>query len=117
MLSLLLNEMKTQTYMARMLNPPLQARSVDELHSKNWKKWFAGWTSKTFSEQSKCLRLFLVFKFSMDPKELSMQPDSGAKRKLRNNAQWIGFELSDAEMERLVADVMRQYTEVTDAAP
>ena len=52
----------------------------------------------------------------MDPKELSIRPNIGAKRKLRNNTQWTGFELSDAEMERLVADVMRQYAKGTDAA-
>ena len=117
LLSLLLHEMKIQKYMDRMSNSPLQARCVDELHSKNWKR-FAGWTSMTFSQQAQCLREFLLFKFSMDPQNVCMLPGIGAKRKHRNNAQWNGFELTDAEMERLVADVMREYAEaIRQSAP
>ena len=102
--------MKIQKYMDRMSNSPPQARCVDELHSKNWKR-FAGWTEMTFNQQTQCLRQFLLFKFSMDPQNACMLPGIGAKRKYRNNAQWIGFELTDAEMERLVADVMREYAD------
>jgi hypothetical protein len=113
MLSLLIHEMKIQKYMDRMSHPPLQATSLDELHSNNWSR-FAGWTTMTFNEQTNCLRTFLLFKFSMDQDMHCMMPAIGVKRKHRNNAQWIGFWLTDAEMERLVADVMRQYTQATE---
>jgi hypothetical protein len=113
MLSLLLQEMRIQKYMDRMPHQPLQATSVDELHSKNWKS-FAGWPLMTFNQQTKCLREFLLLKFSMDKDMRCMMPGIGGKRKHRNNAQWIGFELSDVEMERLVADVMHQYTQATE---
>ena len=106
--------MRIQKYMDRMPHPPLQATSVDELLSKNWKS-FAGWPLMTFNQQTKCLRAFLLLKFSMDKDMRCMMPGIGVKRKHRNNAQWIGFELTDAEMECLVADVMREYTQATEA--
>ena len=68
-----------------------------------------------FKEQSDCLRSFLLFKFSMDPQMRCMLPGVGDKRKARNNAQWMGFELTDDEMERLVANVMCDYAQALEA--
>ena len=68
-----------------------------------------------FKQQSDCLRSFLLFKLSMDPQMRCMLPGVGDKRKARNNAQWIGFELTDDEMERLVANVMREYAQASEA--
>ena len=46
---------------------------------------------------------------------LRMQPMIGAERKPRNNAQWTGFELTDFEMEVLVANVMDAYAQASEA--
>ena len=117
MLTLLLETMRTRGHMDKMQNPPLAAYSVDELHSKNWNTptplGFACWTTMSSNHQAHCLRSWLLRKFSMDPNGHRMLPVSG-KRKHRNNAQWTGFEMNDAEMESLVEHVMIQYRHAVD---
>ncbi len=38
-----------------------------------------------------------------------MMPGPGSKRKLRNEAGWKGFELSDAELDELVKSIFEDY--------
>ena len=115
LLSLLLHDMRARGCMRNMTHLPLQAREVDVLHSKNWRK-FAGWHTMTFNEQTNHLRDFLLQKFSLDPDMRCMLPGIGARRLPRNNARWIGFELTDVEMERLLKDVMSQYAQAVEQA-
>ncbi len=57
------------------------------------------------------LRKFLFKKFSMDKEEKCMMPTDSRKRKRRNDAQWIGFELTDDQLEQVIRDTMEAYLE------
>ena len=68
----------------------------------------------TFDEQTNHLRAFLLQKFSLDRNMRVMLPARSARRLPRNNACWIGFELTDDAMERLVKVVMSEYVQVVE---
>ena len=97
--------------MAEMTYLPRQAKSLDEFHGKNVTK-FEGWLRKSYIQQYLTLRTFILAKFSLDPKYEVLVPSPGAPRLARNNAQWHGFKLIDADMNVLITDVMSSYAQV-----
>ena len=104
---------KMRPYTDRMPHRPCQALDAKEFLSKNW-RMFIHWTSLTRNEQTQCLRNFMLSKFSLDPYKRVMNPGPGHRRKRVNNARWIGIDLTDDEMDRVVDEVMRGYTETTE---
>ncbi len=108
MLTLLLKAMSARGHMQNMVYMPKQSTDVDELHAKNWRV-FKGWGSKSPDQQTEHLRKWLLHKFSMDKQGKRMDAIHESERKPRNNAQWEGFEMKDAELEGLVEQVMLQY--------
>ena len=55
------------------------------------------------------LRDWMHEKFSLDPEGRIMLPGPGMTRKIRNDAQWIGFELDDLQLEQILEDTMETY--------
>ena len=55
------------------------------------------------------VRKFILDKFTLDPKHIRMNPRVGEKRKVRNDASWPGFWLSDEEFDDIVTRVMSAY--------
>jgi hypothetical protein len=52
----------------------------------------------------------MIRKFSLDPKRLSMKPDSGIAPR-QNDAKWLEFHMEDEEMMSLVNDTMHLYSQ------
>ena len=85
----------------------------DQFHSNHWKKFSEGcepgWLQMTIPQKTKYLRSWLVTKLSLDPKLKCMLPEPGCKRRPRNDMSWRGFEISDAELDVVLAEVMEAY--------
>lgn len=97
----------------RMEVKPRATHDKEWFHHIYWKK-FAGacprpWMEMTPSEKKRQTRAFIVQKFTLDPKGRCMLPPSGHKWKTRNDASWLGFWLTDAEVDQLVLEVMSAY--------
>ena len=91
---------------------PLSA-DPDQFHSNHWVKFCQGcdpeWLQMSVPQKTKYLRSWLGKKLSLDPKLKCMLPEPGCKRKSRNEMGWRGFEMSDAELEAVLAEVMEAY--------
>ena len=82
-----------------------------KLHKLWWKKFTFNvqWGSMSLVQKQDHFRNWLFQKFSLDPEHKCMTPGFGSKRKLRNEAGWENFCLSDAELDELVKSVFDDY--------
>ena len=87
-----------------------------KFHSAHWVRFIEGcegpWLQMSIPQKTKHLRWWLMKKFSMDPNLKCMLPGPGqptCKRKPRNEMSWRGFEMSDAQLDAVVAEVMEAY--------
>ena len=91
----------------------------EQFHGTYWRKFLKPddcWNTMSISEQTQHLRQWIVKKFSLDPEHLSMTPLRGIKRKPRNDACWVGFWMTDQELDKLVSEVIQE-VHVTSPAP
>ena len=114
--ALLIHHMRTQGLLEKMPEKPRVVADDDHgdlFHSQYWKKFLnaavAPWSEMTPQQKRTHLRSWLFKKFSMDPRGECMLPGLGAKRKIRNEASWRGFEINDTELGELVQAVMDDY--------
>ena len=92
---------------------PRAAWDYEHFHHSNWTKFVAKcvptWLQMSIPQKRIMVRKFILNKFTLDPKHLCMNPRVGEKRKLRNDASWPGFWLSDEEFDDIVTRVMSAY--------
>ena len=100
-------------WLERMPKYPKTATDPAEFHSKFAKPFgkdcIPPWLQMSMPQKRKRLHDFLFTKFSLDKKMQCMNPESHVKKKLRNDAGWYDFWLSDAELTTLVAETMEEY--------
>ena len=110
--SLLLAVFDQKGFFQQMDAKPLLS-NPDQFHSNHWVKFSEGckpsWLQMSIPQKTKYLRSWLVRKLSLDPKLRCMLPGKGCKRKQRNDMAWHGFEISDAELDAVLAEVMEAY--------
>ena len=107
--------MRTRGCFSEMQYLPRQAISLAEFHRRNVTN-FEGWLRKNYIQQCVTLQTFILAKFSLDPNYEVLVPSPGAPRLVRNNAQWHGFKLTDADMSVLVDDVMIAYAQAMSSS-
>ena len=92
---------------------PRATWDYEYFHHQNWTK-FAGmcdppWRDMSIPQKRCIVRNFILNKFTLDPQHICMYPPYGAKRKMRNDACWPGFWLSDEELDDIVHRLMSAY--------
>ena len=102
----------------RMPVQPKTATVPEEFHSKFGKLFGQGchppWLQMTLPQRGTRLHSFLFTKFSLDKKMKCMLPRPGSPKKPRNEACWLKFWLSDAELTSVVAETMEEYGHMCD---
>ena len=92
---------------------PRAAWDYEHFHHSNWTKFAAKcvppWLQMSIPQKRDMVRNFIFNKFTLDPQHRCMYPRYGAKRKLRNDACWHGFWLTDEELGDIVTHVMNAY--------
>jgi hypothetical protein len=100
--------------MQRMQNAlPEAATNAAEFHHRFAKMFLKNceppWFERNTTEKLEYLRSWFISKFSLHPKNACMLPGPGKPRKKRNDACWLGVEITDEEMEQVVTDSFRLY--------
>ena len=97
----------------KMANGKPKAARPDKFHADHWKRFVKGceppWMQMSVSQKAKHLRSWLVHKFSLDPDDRCMLPGNGRRRKTRNDIGWVGFEMSDDDLDTVMAQVIAAY--------
>ena len=92
---------------------PRAAWDCEYFHHVYWTKFASKctppWLEMSIPQKRIMVRKFILDKFTLDPKHLRMNPRVGEKRKVRNDASWPGFWLSDEEFDDIVTRVMSAY--------
>ena len=111
--SLLLALFDQMGFYGNMANGKPRAANPDKFHSDHWTRFVKGceppWLQMSDSQKAKHLRSWLVHKFSLDPDERCMLPGNGRRRKKRNDIGWVGFEMSDDDLDTVMAQVIAAY--------
>jgi hypothetical protein len=113
---LFLAKIEAYGYRGRCTKVPRTASDPIRFHQRNWTKFtenmLSSWGDMSMSKKRDHLHEFLTKKFSLDPSHdpQVMTPGKSCKRKKRNEAGWLGFYLSDAELNELVDDIMKDYS-------
>ena len=104
----LLDTMRNNDYMTRLMATPKNSQDVMLFHRSNWCKFVRSaeppWLAMTDEQKRNHLRRWLFIKFSVDVHNLTMFPDDPNARRLSNSG-WPGFHMTDAELEGLVNDI------------
>ena len=84
-----------------------------QFHATCWRPFTKDidWAAMSIPEKSKHLHAWLFMKFTLSPQSLCMLPGCGVKRK-RNNACWLGFWMTDRELDVLVHEVMQEVSHI-----
>ena len=102
----------------RMPVQPKTATVPEEFHSKFGKRFGQGcrppWLQMTLLQKETRLHSLLFTKFSLDKTRNFMLPRHDRDKKLRNDACWREFWLSDAELNSVVAETMEEYGRMCD---
>ena len=102
----------------RMPVQPKTATVPEEFHSKFGKRFGQGcrppWLQMTLLQKDTRLHSFLFTKFSLDKTMNFMLPRHDRDKKPRNDAGWLEFWLSDAELTSVVAETMEEYGRMCD---
>ena len=94
---------------SRMTVPKLPVAAEDPIEFQSqYGCHFQTWGDMTILEKKQCLHDFFLWKFSVDPKHLSMLPRQGCKRR-PNLACWTGFWTSDGELDNVVNETIKAY--------
>ena len=104
----LLHTMRNNGYMTRLMATPKNSQDVMSFHQSNWIQFVLladnQWLAMSDDEKRDHLRVWLFGKFSVDRRNVTMLPDDPNDRR-PNNAGWIGFYMTDAELERVVNEI------------
>ena len=110
--SLLLAVFEQKGFFDRMDAKPNSA-APDEFLTNHWVKFAEGcnpeWLQMSMPQKTMYLRSWLVKKLSMDVNGKQMLPVCPSKRKARNDMCWLRFEISDCELDTVLAEVMAAY--------
>jgi hypothetical protein len=97
----------------KMQNPPQTAVVATWFHKIFAKKFLQKcnppWNERSQSEKFQYLREWFLLKFSLHPQNICMLPRPGEPRKTRNEAAWLGVEITDQEMEKIIDDSFTFY--------
>ena len=87
---------------------PKNSQDVMSFHQSNWIQFVLladnRWLAMSDDQKRDHLRVWLFRKFSVDMRNVTMLPDDPNDRR-PNNAGWIGFYMTDAELERVVNEI------------
>jgi hypothetical protein len=91
-----------------MQNPPQSSKVATWFHHVFAKKFLQRcnppWYERSTPEKYEYLREWFLLKFSLHPKNICMLPRPGEQRKTRNEAAWLGVEITDQEMKQIIDD-------------
>jgi hypothetical protein len=94
--------------------PPQAAWDKEFFHHRFWKKVVKycpprPWLSLTLEEKGAHLRAFFFRMFTLDPFNRCMLPSVGMKRMNRNDASWVGFWMTDTELDGVISAALCAY--------
>jgi hypothetical protein len=114
--SLFLQSIKSRGYTGRItsIKKPNKLDPL-EFHGYHWKDFAKRadpqWMNMNLKQKRAHMRDFVMRKFSWDEKLLTMWPGAGIKRKVRPDARWEGFHMTDEELESVLSDIFQTYEE------
>ena len=117
-LTIFLEQIKQCNYIDRMPTPTTCSRDPEKFHREYWHKFMkfveGPWLIKTVSHKQEHFKRWLFRKFSLDADDRNMLSvgwpyDLTRAKPSGNEARWIGFWLSDTELDHLVVEIFDIY--------
>lgn len=116
--TIFLEQIKQWNYIDRMPKPTICSKDPEKFHREYWHKFMKfvqdPWLEMTVSQKQEHFKRWLFRKFSLDKDRRNMLPvgwpyDVTRVKRDGNEARWIGFWLSDMELDRLVVAIFDAY--------